>query len=144
MKPTFRESIVLRVLIWLWHWLPPMLLMAAIFYLSHQPDLPQAPDPLLDVLLKKLGHAAGYAVLFLLLVRAWRQSRTGDHALDSSLLTTAAYAVSDELHQAFVPGRRANWYDILIDASIALLLWRLLRGGRLRWLFRREDQDLAE
>ena len=144
MKPTLRESSIQRVLIWLWHWLPPMLLMAAIFYLSHQPDLPQAPDPLLDVLLKKLGHAAGYAVLFLLLTRAWSQSRTGDRVLDSSLLTTAAYAVSDELHQAFVPGRRANWYDILIDASIALFLWRLLRGGRLRGLFRRKDQDLAE
>ncbi|KPL20735.1 MAG: hypothetical protein AMJ93_11200 [Anaerolineae bacterium SM23_84] len=144
MKPTFRESSIQYALIWLWHWLPPILLMAAIFYLSHQPDLPRAPDPLLDVLLKKLGHATEYAVLFLLLVRAWSQSQTGDRVLDTSLLTTAAYAISDELHQAFVPGRRANWYDILIDASVALLLWRFLRGGRLGWLFRRKDQDLAE
>ena len=133
-----------RVLIWLWHWLPPILLMAAIFYLSHQPDLPQAPDPLLDVLLKKLGHAAEYAVLFLMLVRALGQTRTADRVLDTSLLTTAAYAISDELHQSFVPGRRANWYDILIDASMALLLWRLLRGGRWRRLFRREDKNLPE
>lgn len=129
---------------WLWCWGPPLLLMAAIFYLSHQPDLPHAPDPWLDVLLKKLGHAAEYALLFLLLWRAWRHGHSSGHALNWAILATAAYAVSDEWHQSFVPGRKANLYDIAIDVSGALLLWWWLRGGRWRSLLRRRDDDLVE
>jgi VanZ family protein len=124
----------------LWYWLPPILVMAAIFYLSHQPDLPHAPEPWVDVLLKKLGHATEFGVLFLLLWRAWRHERPASQALNSAMWITAAYALSDEVHQAFVPGRKANWYDVLIDVSGALLLWWLIR--RRQWHSRNED--LAE
>jgi hypothetical protein len=144
MNLTSHRNKIANVLTWLWYWLPPLLVMAAIFYLSHQPDLPHAPDPWLDVLLKKLGHAAEYAVLFLFLLRAWRRDRAADQALNTSLIATAAYAISDELHQAFVPGRKANWYDVLIDVSLALLLWRLLRRGRWRGLLHGKDKYLAE
>ena len=144
MNRTSHRNKIANVLTWLWYWLPPLLVMAAIFYLSHQPDLPHAPDPWLDVLLKKLGHATEYTILFLLLLRAWRRDRAADQALNTSVLATAAYAISDELHQAFVPGRKANWYDVLIDVSLALLLWRLLRGGRWRGLLRGKNKYLAE
>jgi VanZ family protein len=143
MNPTPQNSNAKR-LVRLWYWLPPLLVMAAIFYLSHQPDLPHAPDPWLDVLLKKLAHAAEYTILFLLLLRAWRRDRAADQALKTSILTTALYAISDELHQAFVPGRKANWYDVVIDVSGVLLLWWLLRNGRLGRLFHGKDKDLAE
>lgn len=62
-----RTGLLRRTAAWLWRWGPPLLVMASIFYVSHQPDLPHAPDPWLDVLLKKLGHATEFAVLFLLL-----------------------------------------------------------------------------
>ena len=97
---------VRRIVIWSWYWLPPALVMCVIFYLSNQPDLPQAPDPLLDVLLKKSGHATGFAFLFLLLLRALRHYPPAIQALDAAMFITAGYAVSDELHQAFVPGRK--------------------------------------
>ncbi len=129
---------------WLWHWLPPLLWMALIFFLSAQPDLPHAPGEWLDTLFKKLGHAAEYLLLFGMLLRAWRHSRGAIQALDAALLTTALYAISDELHQAFVPGRHANWYDVVIDLVLPLLLWRLWRGGLGRGLLRREDEYLAE
>ena len=144
MNLTSHRNKIANVLTWLWYWLPPLLVMAAIFYLSHQPDLPHAPDPWLDVLLKKLGHATEYAILFLLLLRAWRRDQAADQALNTSVLATAAYAISDELHQAFVPGRKANWYDVLIDVSVVLLLWRLLCGGRWRGLLHGKNKDLAE
>jgi VanZ family protein len=144
MNPTPQNSNAQRILVGLWCWLPPLLVMAAIFYLSHQPDLPHAPDPWLDVLLKKLAHATEYAILFLLLLRAWRRDRAADLALKTAGLTTAAYAISDELHQAFVPGRKANWYDVLIDVSGVLLLWWLLRSRRLGGLFHGRDKYLAE
>jgi VanZ family protein len=118
--------------------------MAGIFLLSHQPDLPHAPDPWFDVLLKKLGHATEFTVLFLLFGRALRQTQPSGQALNWAMVVTAAYAISDEWHQSFVPGRKANLYDILIDVSGVLLLWWLLRAGRWRGLFRRGDEDLAE
>jgi VanZ family protein len=129
---------------WIWYWLPPLALMAAIFYLSSQPRLPQAPGELLDAVLKKLSHAVVYVVLFLLLLRAWRCSPVAQRALEAALLTTAAYAFSDELHQSFVPGRKANWYDVLIDVSLPLLLALLWRGKLWRGPVRREDEYITE
>ena len=144
MNPTPQNSSAQRILVWLWYWLPPLLMMAAIFYVSHQPDLPHAPDPWLDVLLKKLAHATEYAILFLLLLRAWRRDRAADLALKTAVYATAIYAVSDELHQAFVPGRKANWYDVVIDVSGVLLLWWLLRHGRWGRLFHGKDKYLTK
>jgi VanZ family protein len=132
------------VVAWLSYCLPPLLLMAAIFYLSSQPSLPQAPGELLDAVLKKLSHAVVYVVLFLLLLRAWRRSALAHRALQAALLTTAAYAISDELHQAFVPGRKANWYDVLIDVSLPLLLCLLWRDRLRKGSVRRKDEYLAE
>jgi len=132
------------LLTWTWHWLPPLMLMAVIFYLSSLPTLPSAPGPWLDAFLKKLTHAAEYALLFVLLLRAWRHHLSADQALRAALVTTALYAVSDEWHQAFVPGRKANRYDVLIDISVPLLLWWLWRGRLRRGLLRRGDEYLAE
>ena len=132
------------IVTWLWHWLPPLVLMAVIFSLSAQPHLPQAPGELLDALLKKLTHAAIYTALFLLLVRAWRHSGVALRAVEAALVTTAIYAFSDELHQSFVPGRKANWYDVLIDVIVPLLLWWLWRRGLPMAFFRRQDEYLTK
>ena len=132
------------ILGWLCRWLPPLLCMAGIFCLSAQPDLPHAPDPFLDVLLKKAGHIAEYVILFLLFFRAWRHGRDTGPALQASLWATAAYALSDELHQALVPGRHANWYDVLIDVSGILVLWRFLSTRRFPAILRAQDDDLSE
>ena len=133
-----------RIVAWLWHWLPPLLLMAFIFYLSSQPTLPQVPGKLLDALLKKLSHVAVYAALFLLLLRSWGFHTLARRAWEIALLTTVAYAISDEVHQAFVPGRKANWYDVVIDVALPLLLYLLWRGRLRRGLLRRKDEYLTE
>jgi VanZ family protein len=70
-----------------------------------------------------------------------QSSRLG-RALRAALLTTAAYGVSDEVHQSFVPRRHANWYDVVIDVAVPLLLC-LLWYGRRR-LVRPRDPDLTE
>jgi len=136
---------------WLWYWLPPLILMAMIFYVSSRSSLPQAKGEWIDALIKKISHIAEYTLLFLLLVRAWKWTfgtrgtvRGNDvaRALWAGLLTTAAYGVSDEVHQAFVPRRHANWYDVVIDAAVPLLLC-LLWYGRRR-LLRPRDPDLPE
>ncbi len=115
---------------WLWRWGPPLLWMAVIFALSSRSQLPSAPQPLLDLLLKKAAHVAEYGVLALLWLRAlspagWRSAR--GPALAAFVIATL-YAVSDELHQALVPGRHPQPVDVLIDAAgaaAALLAIRL-------------------
>lgn len=64
----------------------------------------------------KLIHAAEYALLFLIVRRAVC-GKTG-----LSLLITVPYAGSDELHQAFVPGRHAGIDDFAADLAGILLL----------------------
>jgi len=134
-----------KILIWLWYWMPPLLLMALIFYLSSQARLPQAPGPRIDALLKKLAHITEYTLLYILFVRAFHHSQNNlERAMRISLLATAVYAISDEVHQAFVPGRHANGYDVLIDISGGLLLWGLLRSRRWLRRFRTQDHYFAE
>jgi VanZ family protein len=101
--------------------------MGIIFALSAQSTLPHAPDDLLDVILKKSAHAAGYAVLAMLLCRALGIA-AAVHAEQATRLRTAialgialAYAISDEYHQSFVAGRTPSPVDVMIDFAGALL-----------------------
>ena len=68
--------------------------------------------------IRKLGHFTEYLILALLVARALRTN--GDwrprHAVLAVLFATA-YAMTDEAHQYFVPGRTAAPTDVLIDAT---------------------------
>ncbi len=109
----------------------PVLAWAALIYLgSEQPTLPQAPLPLLDVVLKKSGHAIEYAMLALLLYRALGANVAGPPGARMGLAWALAvlYAIFDELHQARVPGRTPAALDVAIDAvgaALGLALWHV-------------------
>ncbi len=103
-------------------WGPPILWMGLIFYLSAQPQLPTLDETWLDFLLKKAGHIVVYAVLAWLLVRALvQEGPVQPRHLRLALLLTILYALSDELHQSFVPGRTARLLDVGFDTLGALL-----------------------
>ena len=107
-------------------WLPVLAWAALIFALSSIPDLGTGLGGW-DLALRKLAHAAEYAVLGALLVRA-----TGRSGL--ALAVGTLYAVSDELHQAFVPGRMGSPVDVAIDAlgvACGVVLWQAVRSRRL-------------
>jgi VanZ family protein len=71
--------------------------------------------------LRKLGHFAEYLILGVLIVRALAaDGRWRPHRAILALSLAVAYAATDELHQAFVPGRTAAVGDVLIDAGGAL------------------------
>jgi VanZ family protein len=113
-------------------WLPPLAWMGLIFVLSAQPDLPQAPGPWLDTLLKKTGHAGVYGVLAWLYRRALRSRFRSPTTLRVvSIGLAVMYALSDEYHQTFVPGRTGRLSDVVVDgvgACGAMLLdWWLER-----------------
>jgi VanZ family protein len=141
MRPIYRN--LRRAVNFLYRWLPPLLWMLGIFYFSSKPTLPQAPGPWLDAAFKKLAHVFEYSALYLLLVRAWQGHVLQRKAVDRALWTVAVYAASDELHQAFVPGRHCTLYDFMIDLAGVLLLWSLLRSRKPSG-FRAGHNDLAE
>ena len=112
-------------------WLPVVAWMGVIFFLSAQPDLPQAGTGWLDLLISGMAHVVLFAVLAVLLARALGQRR---HALLVAFALTMLYALSDELHQAFVPGRHPDPWDLVFDglgAALGLFAWA--------WWWRRQS-----
>lgn len=118
----------------LWLWGPVVLQMAIIFAASSIRDLGQLPGGISD----KGGHSIGYALLAGLLLRAFARGRlagiTWRGAIAAVVLATI-YGASDELHQAFVPGRSSDRFDVLADfigAAIGVTAgW--LAGAAQRW-----------
>ncbi|TMA47186.1 MAG: VanZ family protein [Deltaproteobacteria bacterium] len=67
---------------------------------------------------RKLGHFTEYLILSVLLYRALRAGRRWNlRAAATAIVVAGLYAVADEFHQLFVPGRTAAASDCLIDVS---------------------------
>lgn len=94
-------------------WAPVVLWAGLIFALSSIPDLGTGLGGW-DLVLRKLAHAAEYALLGVLLVRATARQVV-------AVAAAVAYAVTDEIHQAFVPGRQGAVRDVIIDAAGVLV-----------------------
>ncbi len=82
----------------------------------------------LGFLVRKAAHMAEYAVLALLSFYALRAHIERGRALLWSFGVTVVYAISDEIHQLFVPGRTGSPRDVLVDAlgaaiGLALAAW---------------------
>jgi VanZ family protein len=121
--PSQPAQIVMRSLV-------PLAMMTLIFVLSAQPDLDSGLGTL-DLVLRKLAHAAEYALLTLLWAWALRPATRLNVAL--AALIALGYAASDEFHQTFVAGRSGTPADVLIDAvgvGVALAFLRYHRGVR--------------
>ena len=104
-------------------WLPAVAWAGLIFTLSSIPDLGTGLGDW-DLLLRKLAHAAEFAVLGVLVLRAVERPAL-------AFLLASAYAVSDEIHQIFVPGRLGSPLDVLIDvAGVAVGIALALRVRR--------------
>jgi VanZ family protein len=107
-------------------WLPPVALMALIFFLSAQPDLNSGLG-VIDLVGRKLVHAGEYALLCFLWWRALRTVLPARRAPLAALAIAVAYSATDEFHQTFVHGRHGTPVDVMIDAvgsvsvTIALL-----------------------
>jgi VanZ family protein len=108
--------------------LPALLYAGLIFLVS---SLSRPPGPPLVHGLDKAVHFTVYAGLGLLAARALAGHgvRPGRAAL-WALALSALYAASDEVHQAFVPGRSSEVWDWVADvlgAGLAARLWWGLR-----------------
>ncbi len=104
-------------------WVPVVLCAGVIFALSSIPSL-STELGIWDLVLRKLAHLVEYAVLGALLYRALRRE-------PAAVALGSLYAVTDELHQAFVPGRQGHALDWVIDTvGVVAGVFLLSRGGR--------------
>jgi len=117
----------------LFRYVPMVVVMGTIYLLSAQPgdslSLPQLPG------LDKLAHMAAYGILALSILFAFSKSTKKNDVKRVVLLTVVwclAYGITDEFHQAFVPGRSPSLLDLLADCigAVMVCLFYLLRRDR--------------
>ena len=111
------------------HWIPALAAIGLIVFLSHQ-----SHPPGVGLGLNPLLHLIEYVLLTLTLL--WGASsglrrRIGTRQLLWLWILGTLFAVSDELHQSFVPNRDASAGDVLADVAgitLVLLAYRLVRN----------------
>ena len=109
-KVTKRESRIF--------WILTVSYMGLIFFLSslqgfRLPELPENSD--------KFIHTVAYMPLGFLFYMSLIKSGFGRYGFALAMLLTVLYGVTDEFHQAFVPGRYATIGDVMADSLGALL-----------------------
>jgi VanZ family protein len=107
-------------------WLAVALWMGVIFVVSSIPSLASPLESFYDFIARKLAHMAEYGVLTVLLFRAVRiHTRRNARALLIAAVVAVLYALSDEWHQTFVPGREGSLRDVAVDALgvVGMSLW---------------------
>lgn len=152
---------VLRLKTFAKYWLPLLLWMLLIFGASADTGsaprssriigpimhwlFPQMPEPDVERIVfwvRKAAHFTEFGIMAFLLWRAIRRPRRTDPVLWSpsaarwTLLLVVLYAVSDEVHQRFVPTRQGSVWDVLIDSSGAVA-GLVVTALVCRWLERR-------
>ena len=93
--------------------------MLAIFLLSAQPSYELPNFDWADRIVKKGSHMVGYAILAL---SYWRTFDLKNNKRGLAWLLAVVYAVTDEWHQAFVPGRQPSIFDVLIYDQLGALI----------------------
>jgi VanZ family protein len=107
--------------------------MAVIYWFSDQPNSNQVTENYFgdfNFSVRKLAHFSEYAILFLIANWTLMASKIDRVRCKSAWLAVAlaiGYALLDEWHQAYVPGRSAALGDVLIDASGAAVACILIK-----------------
>jgi len=106
------------------NWIPPLIWMGFIFFLSHQPNLSSGFSANWDYFLRKLAHVSEYGILTYLIIRALKIKLRLKFSLICTGVFTLIFAILDEYHQSFILGRCGCWQDVVIDSlGILLIMW---------------------
>ena len=104
------------------HWLPALLYMGLIWLLS---SLELGPLPLDRVPLRDKGiHFLEYAALGVFMAHATLRTWPRHHPIRTAFLAfwvTCLWGLLDEIHQAFVPNRSSELFDLIADCAGAFL-----------------------
>jgi VanZ family protein len=95
------------------------------FLLWLDPHMSYRTIEMVHILIRKMGHIIEYAVLAILLWRAFRRGTHGQVNLSILFMIVSVacslFAIGDEWHQSFVPSRTPSARDVLIDLAGALI-----------------------
>ena len=105
------------------NWAAVLAWCVAIYFVSDIPNL-RTDLGFLDYVFRKIAHITVFGVLYAMFYRAYRSSfqKSKLNSFIVSMIFCLSFAVSDEFHQSFVPGRSGNIIDaLLFDGSGSLL-----------------------
>ena len=126
-------------------WLLVILWMALIFYLSHQPATESNSlstgiterivaiierltsdiyfnESKFNHIIRKNAHFFAYLILGVLVSNALKNNGIkGSKRFLIALVICILYAISDEIHQLFIPGRAGQVRDVMIDSAGAVV-----------------------
>jgi len=109
-------------------WLPVVLWMAVIFAFSSRQKVAFTDSYFLSFLFFKTLHMIEYYVLFVVTYRALRNTgKNKKSAWMIAFIITSVYAITDEIHQRFVPTREGKLRDAIIDMVAAGVAWITLK-----------------
>lgn len=122
------------------YFIPAILLMVIIFFMSHQPgndsmqtsnfivdllkhifSLPNTYEDILSTIVRKGAHMSEYALLAILLFYGFYNTFKNRPIFQLTFFTTFLYACTDEFHQLFIVGRSGQISDVLVDSGGALI-----------------------
>ncbi|GJL66692.1 MAG: hypothetical protein NPIRA05_16630 [Nitrospirales bacterium] len=112
------------------YWLPVILYAGLIVFLSSLSSPGVNFIAIFPGFDDKIIHAIEYAILAILCYRALLHTAPKDWMLYAPVLAIMAsvmFGITDEIHQAFVPLRQADAWDVLADgigASIGVGMWK--------------------
>ncbi len=121
------------------YWLPVLVWGLVIFSFSAHSNITVSTAKITDFVAKKAAHFSEYFILSALIYRALHATSKihGKYLLLVTLTLTVLYAITDEFHQSFTPGRSPRIQDVIIDsggAFVALVFFtKWLKGRKLHF-----------
>jgi VanZ family protein len=110
-------------------WFPAISLMMIIFVFSSQPSNELPNFDWADTIIRKGVHVIGYAML----ARSyWYALGMQENKRRAAWLLALLYALTDELHQSFVPGRQPSIWDVVIFDNLGAIISLWMMSQRIK------------
>lgn len=114
------------------NWMGAGIWMALIFYFSSIARTNVSDIYILNFIFYKTLHVIEYAILYFLLFLGFCFTRelnlTRKEIFIYPLLVAILYAMTDEIHQTFVPTREGTIRDVFIDSGGIVLMYTYMKG----------------
>lgn len=115
------------------YWLPPLIWMGVIFYFSSYPKVSVTENTFYAFIIFKTLHMIEYGILYFLLFRAFysydEKKLPLKYKVIFTFLAAIIYALSDEIHQTFIPTREGRLRDVFIDTAGMLLMYIYIKSN---------------
>ena len=116
-----------------WYYAPVLLWMVGIFIMSSRQSVDVSEELIINFIVFKTIHVIEYAILFMLWFRALQSGSDNESKIGASLKyafgAALIYAISDEVHQTFVPTRQGALRDVFIDLIGISLMYIYIKNN---------------